>query len=243
MSNTKSIEKQNKSDLWGIIWGIIIVTLLLAVAIKFIFFQQVTVVGNSMVPNYQDGQLLLVNQVDKNYNRGQVVAVYADKDVAKSATESDAVTNYMTRFSARFFLKRIVGLPNEDIEIVGSKVIIYNSQNPNGSVLQEEYVPQSIASTEEARNFYFPRTKIADKSYFVMGDNRPNSTDSRSKSLGTIPEYALFGQESIRFWPASSLYIFELPKYKFNPIDSTLMARREKLISINSETQFNDIAI
>lgn len=247
MSSTKARETNKKLKFfaitWSTIWGVTIILLLLAVAVKFIFFQQVTVVGSSMVPNYQDGQLLLVNQIDKTYHRGQVMAVYADREVAKSATESDAITNYMTRFSARFFLKRIIGLPGEEIEIVGSKVIIYNDQYPNGGVLQEEYIPQSIISSEEARNFYYPRTKIAEKFYFVMGDNRSNSTDSRSKSLGTIPEYSLFGQEAVRFWPISTLDFFRLPNYKFNPIDSTLKARRDKLISLNSETQFSNVAI
>ncbi|MEI6728127.1 MAG: signal peptidase I [bacterium] len=228
---------------WSAVWGLTIIILLLAVAVKFIFFQQVTVVGSSMVPNYQDGQLLLVNQVDKAYHRGQVMAVYADRDVAKSATESDAITNYMARFSARFFLKRIIALPGEEIEIVGSKIIIYNDMYPNGGVLQEDYIPQSTVSSEEARNYYYPRTKIADKFYFVMGDNRSNSTDSRSKTLGTIPEYSLFGQEAVRFWPASTLDFFKLPAYKYNPIDSTLKARRDKLISLNSETQFSNVSI
>jgi len=127
MSNTKIEEKSSGSQFWAVVWGVFILFLLTILLVKFFVFQQVTVVGSSMVPNYRDGQLLLVNQLDKTFNRGQVVAVFADKEVAKSASESDIVGNYMTRFSAKFFLKRIVGLPGEEIEIIDSKVIIYNT--------------------------------------------------------------------------------------------------------------------
>lgn len=218
---TKPVIKKNRSgSSFYIILTLIAVVLL---GLKFFVYQQVTVVGESMLPNYQDGQLLMVNQLDKNHQRGQVVAVYADENVAKNA-------DYFTRFSARFFLKRIIGLPGESVEIIDSSVIIYNKENPNGVVLNEPYITDEIKRTEKLRSYYYPKTEITKDHFFLLGDNRSNSTDSRSKSLGSVPEYSLFGIENFRFWPTSELAIFENPKYTFSPFDDSLKARKEEIL-------------
>lgn len=182
-----------------------------------------------MYPNYDNGQLLLVNQVNKKFSRGQVVAVYEKEDVAREAT-------YITRFTARFFLKRIVGLPGEEIEILGGDVVLYNQNYPNGVLLNEPYIPVSTKTSEDQRNYYYPRTRIPIDSYFVMGDNRSNSTDSRSDVLGPVKDYAMFGQETIRFWPVSDVEVFDLPEYSVSSIDSDLESKRESLQNINQAT-------
>lgn len=222
---------QNSSSIsfWSFLWSLLWILLLVLVIFKFVIFQQVTVVGKSMLPNYEDGQLLLVNQIDKKFNRGQVVAVYEDQEVARDA-------DYFTRFSARFFLKRIVGLPNEEIEIVGGNVIVYNDSFPDGAILEETYIPNTTKNSEEKRNEYFPKTKVMDNHYFVMGDNRSNSTDSRSKLLGQVADFAMFGQESIRFWPTNKIELFDLPQYRFLPLNETLISRREELAKIKKDT-------
>ena len=216
--NQKKIK--SKSRVWSVIGAVGWLVLLTLLVLKFFVFQQVTVVGQSMEPNYYTGQLLLVNQIDKTYNRGQVVAVYEDTAVAKNA-------DYWTRFKTRFFLKRIIALPGESVELVGDKVIIYNSQYPNGTVLNEDYISDSVKNKEENTNYYFPKTKVAEGNYFVMGDNRVNSLDSREK--GTFPDYAIFGQETIRFWPFADLAMFNLPKYNYQPIPDDLQTQINNL--------------
>gem|GEM_PF-571810 len=213
-----TVKKSNGS--FYIILTLIAVTLL---GLKLFVYQQVTVVGESMLPSYEDGQLLMVNQLDKNHQRGQVVAVYADENVAKTA-------DYFTRFSARFFLKRIIGLPGESIEIIDSNVIIYNKESPNGVVLNEPYITSEIKRTEKLRNYYYPKTEITKDHFFLMGDNRSNSTDSRNKTLGAVPEYSLFGIENFRFWPASDFDMFSSPAYTFSPFDETLKSRKEEIL-------------
>lgn len=205
-------------------YALLTIVAILLLGLKFFVYQQVTVVGESMMPNYKDGQLLMVNQLDKAHKRGQVVAVYADEKVAIEAT-------YFTRFSARFFLKRVIGLPGESIEIVDSTVIIYNSQYPNGVVLTEPYITDQTKRTEKLRNFYYPKTQIPNDRFFLMGDNRSNSTDSRSKNLGPVPEYSLFGIENFRFWPYSEAAFFDAPKYEFNTITDELKTRKEALLN------------
>jgi signal peptidase I len=171
-----------------------------------------------MEPNYFTNETLLVNQVDKNFRRGQVVAAYENQDVAKDA-------DYFTRFRATFLLKRVIGLPGEDIELLGSKVIIYNSQYPEGVILSEDYISSDVKFSEDKNNYYYPRTKIPDKKYFLMGDNRTNSSDSRVAKYGPFADYAIFGQESFRFWPLARFDTFDLPKYTYTPLTTEQKAK------------------
>jgi signal peptidase I len=210
------IGASNGKSVWSYLLSFSWIVLIVLLFLKFFVYQQVTVIGESMEPSYQTNQLLLVDQINKNFNRGQVVAVYEDKDVAKTA-------DYWTRFKTRFYLKRVVGLPGEEIEMVGDKVIIYNSLYPDGRVLSEDYVADSVKNKEELSNYYYPKTKIDAANYFVMGDNRVNSLDSRDK--GTFPDYALFGQETLRFWPLSDFSLFSLPNYQYIELNNEIKER------------------
>lgn len=219
------------ASFWSWFWSFLWVLIMVLLFLKFVIFQQVTVVGESMQPNYYTGEQLFVNQVDKNFQRGQVVAVYRDKDVAKTA-------DYFTRFNAVFFLKRVIGLPGEEIEIIGDKTIIYNQQHPDGAILTETYLgPEVVAKEKEncQKNLttcYFKRTKIEPNYYFLMGDNRVNSTDSRS--VGTFPIYSILGQETFRVWPLAKSTKFDLPKYQWQPIDDKI---KEDLVKFRQQTQ------
>jgi signal peptidase I len=225
-ANKKPSKRRYSDWIWSCVW---IITLTLLV-LKFAVYQQVNVIGESMEPNYFTNEMLLVNTINKNIKRGQVTAVYEDKDAGKNA-------NYLTRFSTKFYLKRIIGLPNEEIEIVGSTVIIYNTENPDGWVLKEDYVGQRAKLIEDQKRYYFPRTKIPANNYFVMGDNRSNSTDSRIR--GTFPEYDIFGQETLKYWPLSKLELFQLPEYSKEPINDTLKALRDELKSREEKNTAN----
>jgi signal peptidase I len=221
----KKAKKSNKIPLNAIIGIVIWIVLITLVILKLVVFQQVSVVGASMEKNYFNGETLLMNQVDRNFARGQVVAVYRDKEIAKNA-------DYFTRFQATFFLKRVIGLPNEEIEIVGDKVIIYSNQGNNGKVLNEPYIAESVKNSMQG--FYFQRTKIPDGNFFLMGDNRTNSLDSRN--LGPFPGYSIFGQETVKFWPMDRLEFFKLPQYNLIDIDTKLQAQKNQL-----EKQFTPI--
>ncbi len=198
----------------AVIWLSLLSLLVLRVAV----FQQVNVVGVSMQPNYYEDEQLFVNQMDRDIKRGHVVAVYEDINIAKDA-------NYFTRFDGNtiFYLKRVIGLPGEEIEILNGKVIIYNEQNPEGAVLVEEYLPKTPTQT------HLDKIKIPDGYYFLMGDNRDNSYDSRE--VGPFPEYAILGVEFIRFWPLRKLEMFNLPDYNFRELTAE---EQSKLVMYNS---------
>jgi len=109
-------------------------------------------------------------------------------------------------------------------------VIIYNDEFPEGRVLVEDYIPFST-KLEQNRTCYFARTEIPENSYFVLGDNRGASTDSRSKSLGTVNDYAIFGKEVIKFWPLGQVEAFDLPEYEFEKITEDIQDRKDDLIA------------
>jgi signal peptidase I len=202
--------KEVKINLFSLISTTFWVLLIVVSIVKLVAFQQVKVAGRSMMPQYQDGETLLVNQIDKNFRRGQVVAVYEDRDLAKEA-------DYFTRFKAVFYLKRIIGMPGEQIEMYRDKVIIYSQSNPEGIVIEEDYIAETVKKVYRDGGYYFGRYTIPEKHFFLLGDNRNNSKDSRE--MGAFPDYALFGQETMRLWPVNRMELFSLPNYTFSALD------------------------
>jgi signal peptidase I len=211
-------DKQQKTlqiDVWAIVWSVIWLGLIILVILRVFVFQQVSVFGDSMQTNYHEGEQLLMNRQIKEVKRGQVVAVYEDREVARDA-------NFLTQWQAKFFLKRIIGLPGEQVEIVGSKVIIYNSQYPEGVILQENYIADTTKKNMDILGQYNPKTEVSDE-YFVLGDNRTRSKDSRI--VGTFADFQIFGTETLKFWPSTDARLFELPSYSLTPIDTATQTR------------------
>ena len=238
VSENFSIDKaksKKKFSVWGlaltILGNSILVLALLMLVLKLFVFQQVEVDGLSMYPNFNDRDYLMMNSIDKNFERGQVVALYSNDKFAYRAThELNPYDAYMARFdcgnpcNAKFFLKRIIGLPGEELEVANGDVIIYNQQNPAGAILKEDYIPQSTKDKMKNINYHFAKVRVPEGKFFVMGDNRTNSTDSRV--IGTIADYAIFGKQIVRIGnftnnkgnPLDTFKWFDLPKYDFTAI-------------------------
>jgi signal peptidase I len=126
--------------------------------------------GSSMSPNINDGDRVFLNTNVTELKRGEIVAFKFPKDQSKT------------------FIKRIVGLPNETLEVRQGKVFI------NGIVLEENY----IDSTLNQAKLNMPPKKILAGHYFVMGDYRDNSYDSRS--WGQLPRELIWGKYSITYF-------------------------------------------
>ena len=217
--------KTVRIDIWGAFWSIVWMLLLVLFILRIFVFQQVSVFGDSMQLNYFEGEQLLINRRVSEIKRGHVVAVYENREVARDA-------NFFTPYQAKLFLKRIIALPGEEVEIIGSKVIIYNAEFPSGMVLDETYISPKIVRQMELLDQYHPRTPVPEGEYYVLGDNRANSKDSRV--TGPFPEYSVFGAEALRFWPSNTARVFTLPDYTFSSIDNTL---KEDLIQYRAEYQ------
>jgi len=152
-----------------------------------------------VTPNYYDKEYLLVEKVTpklKKYHRGDVVIFKYPQNQQLD------------------FIKRIIGMPGETLQIENGKITIVNNEHPQGIILGETYLPSDIYSASTSTNF---KVTLGQNQVFVMGDNRANSLDSRS--FGALDEKLIIGKPMISFRNFHRIlrpkYNVLLPKMKF----------------------------
>ena len=163
--------------------------------IVYIFFMQPhQVSGHSMDYNFQDGQYVLTDKISFKFRqpqRGEVVVFHAPKVACPNTTNCD-------------FIKRLIGLPNESISIVDNKYYI------NGQLLNEAYIPKDVPTITGI--FMNDRTiTLKEDEYFVSGDNRLGSSDSRF--WGPIKKDQVVGRVFFSYWPFNRLGLIKKPNY------------------------------
>jgi len=161
----------------------VIIALIIVIPFRIFIAQPFVVNGASMDPTFENGEYLIVDQLSYKFGapeRGSVLIFKYPKDPSK------------------YFIKRVIGLPNEKVRISGGEVTITNAENPDGIVLNEPYV-------EFAKKDSFDTTLASDE-YFVMGDNRLGSADSRV--WGPLPEEDIVGRPVIRLFPFGRISLF-----------------------------------
>lgn len=188
------------SFLWEVVkvffWALIII-----VPIRVFLFQPFFVQGASMEPNFKDGDYLVVNEFGYKQTSVDVDGIhFFTVGSFKELNRGDVVVFRYPRDPKQFFIKRVIGLPGEQVSVEGGIVTIYNSQNPDGLVLDERsYLPAGLVTSGVAK------TTLKSTEYFVMGDNRQFSHDSRA--WGPLPENDIVGKVLIRAWPISKAEI------------------------------------
>lgn len=164
---------------------IVAMAVLIVLPIRYFLFQPFIVSGQSMEPNFHHGDYLIIDEISLRFRelkRGEVV-----------------VFKYPRNPSQRY-IKRIIGLPGEKVQIEDGKVRI------NGKVLEENaYLPAEI-QTEGILEL-----QLSDNEYFVLGDNRYASSDSRR--WGPLPKKNIIGRVLFRLWPLNALAKVEAPVY------------------------------
>ncbi|MBI2033990.1 MAG: signal peptidase I [Candidatus Liptonbacteria bacterium] len=158
--------------------------------IRNFLIQPFLVSGESMVPNFTDGDYLLIDEITYRFRspeRGEV-----------------AVFHYPNNEST-YFIKRIIGLPGEKIGIKDGSVKITNQDNPEGFLLDEDYLPTNVKTAGDIQ------LTLAENQYFVLGDNRLYSFDSRS--WGFLSSKEIVGLVRLRLWPITKVQAFTAPAY------------------------------
>jgi signal peptidase I len=107
---------------------------------------------------------------------------------------------------SQFFIKRIIGLPGEQVVIKNNIINIFNDDHPEGILLDEAYLPADYVTAGDTD------TTLGESEYFVLGDNRSFSFDSRS--WGVLGRKEIVGIVRLRLWPLSSLEAFAAPQYE-----------------------------
>ena len=171
------------------VFKIVIIALIIVVPIRYFLFQPFFVRGQSMEPSFQDGDYLIIDELSYRFSeikRGDVV-----------------VFKYPNNPSQRY-IKRIIGLPGELVEIKSGLVMVYSEDNKQ--VLDErEYLSSETKTPGQAR------VLLDENDYFVLGDNRSLSSDSRS--WGLLNRKYIIGKVFIRAWPLTALAKIEAPQY------------------------------
>jgi signal peptidase I len=154
-------------------WWIDVVVVLVLVFVIFGLYQPVRVDGTSMLPVLEDQDKLLINKF-----------VYRFNDIRRS----DVVVFYYPRDHSKSYIKRVIGLPGDELRIDHGKVVV------NGVALHENYVPMKYQDDRSQ-----PETQIPAGQYFVMGDHRSISSDSRD--FGPVSRNLIYGRAAFVFWP------------------------------------------
>ena len=193
MLEDKNIENKNSSFFPEIleIIKIVLISLIIIIAIRTYVMQPFFVSGKSMEPNFHDGDYLIVDELSYRLDEPK---------------RGDVIIFRYPRNTKEFFIKRIVGLPEERVEIKDSKITIYNSENQKVITLDENiYIP---LDTKTTGNY---NISLKNDEYYVLGDNRNASADSRI--WGVLEEHFIVGKAWIRAWPFGDFSVFEGVKY------------------------------
>ena len=181
----KSKLKKGLESVWDLI-KFAIIALIIVIPIRMFVAQPFVVSGESMFPTFHDGEYLIVDEL--SYNLG-------------SPHRGDVIIFRYPNDTKRFFIKRIIGMPNEEININGGNITIINKENPKGFVLEEPYINEQFDTTATY--------KTGEGEFFVMGDNRNRSSDSRT--WGLLSRKLMIGRTYLRLLPFKS--IAYLPGY------------------------------
>lgn len=166
--------------------------------IVYLFFAQPHQVnGQSMVPNFQNGEYLLTDKISYRFGtpkRGDVIVFHApDSANCPEGTGCD-------------FIKRVIALPGEQVEVKENAIYVNNVK------LEEDYIPDTFPIQPGAYTQGRVVTLGPDE-YFVSGDNRPYSSDSRA--WGPLPKENIVGRVFFAYWPLSTLGLIEHAEYDF----------------------------
>lgn len=161
-----------------------LLVLLIVLPIRLFVAKPFIVSGASMFPTFDTWHYLIIDQLSYRLSPPE---------------RGDVIVFRFPQNPSRFFIKRIIGLPNETVTLSGTSVGITNEANPQGFALDEPYVsPDNIKESDLVM-------KLGDNEYFVMGDNRKASADSRY--WGPLERERIVGRAYLRLFPFAELGI------------------------------------
>ncbi len=166
------------------------------VVIRAFLVQPFLVSGDSMVPSFSNKDYLLIDELTFRFRepeRGEVIVFKYPKD------------------PSTYFIKRIIGLPGDRVEIKDGRVVVANSQHPKGGTLGETYL--ASGNTTTIRPGGQSAFELQKGQYLVLGDNRSSSFDSRD--WGILDRSHIVGLVRLRLWPPDGLTVFASPKYEY----------------------------
>ena len=174
------------------LFKIVIISFVIIAPIRYFLIQPFYVKGASMEPNFYDHEYLIVDEISYRFNdpkRGEIIVFRYPKNPQE------------------FFIKRIIAFPGERVQVKDGGVIVYNDEDPDGTTLEETYLENNVKTYSLSEDII----SLGPSEYFVLGDNRNASKDSRS--FGPVDRSFVIGKVLLRGWPFDRLDTFPAPSY------------------------------
>ncbi|MFA5248138.1 MAG: signal peptidase I [Patescibacteria group bacterium] len=172
---------------------VVAISLAIIIPVRYLLVQPFYVKGASMEPNFHDNEYLIIDEISYRFNqpqRGEIIVFRYPRDPQE------------------YFIKRVIGLPGEKVEVKDGQVFIYNQDNIDGFALEEDYLPEGLKTYG---NFVSGPVELGTNEYFVLGDNRNSSKDSRV--FGSVDRSFITGRVALRGWPIKKFGVFKTPQY------------------------------
>ncbi|MCK5211512.1 signal peptidase I [Candidatus Parcubacteria bacterium] len=171
---------------------IVVISLVIIIPVRYFLIQPFYVKGASMEPNFYDHEYLIIDEISYRFNEPE---------------RGDIVVFRYPRNPQEYFIKRLIGLPGDKIQIKDGHVYISNDDSPDWICLEESYLSLGVKTyglSEEV-------VELGDDEFYVLGDNRNSSKDSRS--FGPVNRSYVTGRVLLRGWPFDRIQLFEAPQY------------------------------
>lgn len=170
---------------------VVVISLAIILPVRYFLVQPFYVKGASMEPNFYDHEYLIIDELSYRFRdpvRGEIVVFRYPSD------------------PSQFFIKRIIGLPGETVEIRNGKLAVKNAVHTEGIVVDEPYLSEGIRFEGEKT------VTLGSREYYVLGDNRSSSLDSRM--FGPVVRDYVVGRVWLRGWPLDRVTRFLAPVYE-----------------------------
>jgi len=173
----------------------LVFALMIAALVVVFVVQPVKVEGTSMLPRLHDGERIFVNKL----------IYYDEYRWAPKVERGDIVVFWFPDDPSKSYIKRVIGLPGDTVEMREGVLRV------NGSDLEETYLDRKLSLSPKSQAPVFVRPNY----YFVMGDNRDNSSDSRA--WGLVPKKYVYGKALFRYWPLNAASVINHEDIKTLP--------------------------
>lgn len=174
---------------------IVLISLVIIFPIRYFLIQPFYVKGASMEPNFHDHEYLIIDEISYRLNEPK---------------RGDIVVFRYPRNPQEYFIKRLIGLPGEEVQVKDGEVTIFNSENPDGLTLDETYLAEGVKTYGLSEE----KVALSENEFFVLGDNRNSSKDSRS--FGAVNRNFIIGKVFFRGWPFDKIKVFKAEEYSYN---------------------------
>lgn len=182
----------NTIEYIGELLRVILISMAIILPVRYFLIQPFYVKGASMEPNFYDHEYLIIDEISYRF---------------KEPARGDIVVFRYPSDPRQFFIKRVLGLPGETIQVKDGGVYLVDPKDGKLTLLSESYL-DGVATPGERQ------LQLGLDEYFVLGDNRPSSMDSRH--FGAVSRSLIVGRVWLRGWPLDRVGKFVTPVYSFN---------------------------